>query len=89
MSQDLQTAFTLLIIGMLAVFVILSLVVASGRGLIYLVDKYWTPAEEDKLTLPKNIYQPKALSKAKLAAITAAVEAVSHGQAHIVKIEKE
>ena len=89
MSQDLQTALTLLVIGMLAVFVILSLVVASGRGLIYLVHKYLTKPEAENLAIPKNIYRPKAISKAKLAAITAAVEAVSHAQAHIIKIEKE
>ncbi len=79
MSEDLQTAFILLGVGMITVFVVLSLVVLTGRGLISIVNRYFTtpsiiPPAEHPIT-------PK-----KIAAISAAVEIFTQGQGSIQHI---
>ncbi len=89
MSTDIQTALSLLVIGMLSVFVILSLVVLAGRVLIGIVNKYFsTPLDEKSAKAPTSVYRPSVIPREKLAVIAAAVEAVSHGHAHITKVEK-
>ena len=90
MSPDLQTAFSLLIIGMISVFIILFLVVMAGKGLIRLVNNYFPePKDSSPIDIPKTIYRQRAISKAQIVAITAAVDAVTQGQGIITHIEKE
>lgn len=90
MSPDIQTALSLLLIGMLTVFVILFLVVSAGRLLIYIVNTYFPfTADEGNLKIPRTIYSPKGIDPKKLAAITAAVEHITHGQGKITSIEKQ
>lgn len=90
MSPDVQTALSLLLIGMLSVFVILFLVVSAGRFLIYIVNTYFPVAANEKnLGVPRTIYSPKSINRKKLAAITAAVDHITHGQGKIVSIEKQ
>ena len=89
MSPDVQTAFSLLLIGMLSVFVILFLVVSAGRFLIYIVNTYFPfTSDEANLGIPKTIYSPKGMNRKKLAAITAAVEQVTNGRGKVVSVEK-
>lgn len=90
MSPDVQTALSLLLIGMLSVFVILFLVVSAGRLLIYIVNTYFPDsADEGALGIPRTIYSPKQINRKKLAAITAAVEHITHGRGKITSIEKQ
>jgi len=82
MESDFSTALTLLIIGMLTVFVVLTLVVLTGNLLTSFVNKY---LEEPKSPLtPVN----SDIGNNKIAAITAAVEAFTAGKGRIQKIEK-
>ena len=77
MGTDIQTALSLLVIGMLSVFVILSLVVLAGRTLIGIVNKYFSETSEEKIVkIPTSVYRPSAIPREKLAVIAAAVEAV-------------
>jgi oxaloacetate decarboxylase gamma subunit len=90
MSPDIQTAFSLLLIGMLSVFVILFLVVSAGRLLIYVVNTYFpNTADEGSLGIPKTIYKPRSINRKKLAAITAAVDQVTQGRGKIITIERQ
>jgi oxaloacetate decarboxylase gamma subunit len=78
MGDNLESALSLLMIGMITVFIVLALVVAIGNILIIIINKYFSKEP----TLTQNI------NPQKLAAISAAVESVSDGQARIQKIEK-
>ena len=73
MGSEFSTALTLLAIGMITVFVVLLLVVITGNVLIRMVNRL------DKST---------TIEPAKIAAISAAVEAFTDGKGHITKIEK-
>lgn len=88
MNSEMQLALTLLFVGMITVFLILALVVITGRVLIGVVNKYFS--EEEKLTYDYRVpfIDDEVISKKKLAAITAAVEIVTQGKGKIVKIEQ-
>lgn len=91
MSELLQSAFSLLLIGMITVFAILGLVVLTGRLLISLVNRFDPQTRDRFIGTPKTIFKPKpkAISRATLVAITAAVDAVTQGQGKITHIEKQ
>lgn len=89
MTTDLQTALSLFLVGMLAVFTILGLVVLSGRALIWFVNRYLPDAAKLPTALPEVVKKDPRIDPKKLAAITAAVEQISGGRAHIVKIEQQ
>ncbi|HKK74492.1 MAG TPA: OadG family protein [Saprospiraceae bacterium] len=89
MTTDLQTALSLFLVGMLAVFTILALVVLSGRVLIAIVNNYFPGPSSLPEELPKAVQGRPDFDPKKLAAITAAVEQVSGGQARIVRIERQ
>ena len=78
--DPLSTAFTLLGIGMITVFVVLSLVVITGNLLIRFVNTL-TDADPQR---PNSDDDQKTI-----AAITAAVEIVTHGKGRITKIERK
>jgi oxaloacetate decarboxylase gamma subunit len=75
MESELSTALSLMLIGMITVFVVLMLVVFTGNLLIRFINRF--ASDEDKI------------APAKVAAITAAVEAFTHGKGTITKIEKQ
>lgn len=84
MTSELSTALNLLGIGMITVFVVLTLVVGVGKVLIRFVN-----------SLPEEINTPTVspakvvgMDPRKVAAITAAVDHVTFGQGVITKIEK-
>lgn len=81
MENELSQAFSLLGIGMITVFVVLSLVAVVGNVLIRVVNRLAPLSEETTAG--------STVSKSKVAAITAAVELISGGKAHITKIERE
>lgn len=80
MTTSISSALTLLVIGMITVFVVLMLVVFTGNILIRIVNRYF-PGQ------PQNL--SSTISSQKLAAITAAVEIVTEGKGKIISIEKE
>ena len=77
MSIEFSTALSLMAIGMITVFVVLLLVVITGKILTRLVN--WLDKGVDDDTI----------APVKVAVISAAVEAFTEGKGHITKIEKE
>lgn len=77
MDSDISSALSLLIVGMITVFVVLLLVVITGNLLIRLVNK---------VTKENNDNTPSA---AKIAAITATVDIITKWQGKVQKIEKQ
>ena len=90
MNPDLSTAFIVLIVGMITVFVILGLVVLTGNVLIKVVNRYYPVALQAQEPKPTSLVAvPKQrTNQSKLAAIVAAVDITSGGRAKIEKIEK-
>lgn len=88
MSTELQTALLLLIVGMITVFVILSLVVLTGRVLIWVVNNYFSPEEKIAYDYKVPFVEDDVIYKKKLAAIAAAVEIATGGKGKAVKIER-
>ena len=84
--ENMETALLLLVVGMGTVFAILLLLIYLGKFLIALVNKY-APEEEvaAKQIMPKR---PLPIPGNVLAAITAAVNVVTHGKGKITKVEK-
>ena len=79
MEPNFSTAFSLLLTGMITVFVVLSLVVLTGNLLIRIVNAFFPK--------PENIKQLETIDKRKIAAINAAVEMVTNGEGSVTKIE--
>ncbi len=75
MADTLSNAFLLMAVGMLTVFVILSIVVLAGQFLIRFMNRF-SKTQEDKV------------SKEHLAVISAVTTAVSQGKAKGIKVEK-
>ena len=84
----MDRALSLLAIGMITVFLILSLVVFLGSSLIKVVNKYFPEEATTKVT-EKTSGITQAISHSKLAAISAAVDVVTGGQGMVTKIEKK
>ncbi len=82
MSEIYQEVFELLGVGMATVFLILASVVLIGQGLVRLINRFY----------PAKIPAPSATSAIPdqhIAAITAAVEVLSEGNARIHSIRPE
>jgi Na+-transporting methylmalonyl-CoA/oxaloacetate decarboxylase gamma subunit len=83
MSSPFSIAVTALLLGMGVVFVALSLVVALGRLLIRITNRYadanLPPAEPDLLSDP-----PAAPADPVVAVLTAAVAAATHGRGRLL-----
>jgi oxaloacetate decarboxylase gamma subunit len=91
MPTDLQSALTVLVVGMSVVFLILGLVVLSGKVIISIVNKFHRPEPETKPArrpTPAPVASSKTISPTQLAAIVAAVDQVTAGQGRIQTIEK-
>jgi len=81
MDATISTALSLLIIGMLTVFAVLTLVVFTGKLLTFIVNAL------SKEVVPLRTVNP-GVENSKIAAITAAVDAYTQGRGSIQKIEK-
>jgi len=82
METTVSNAFLLLGIGMITVFVVLSIVVFSGQLLITLINKYAPdPVKDSKLIVP-------LISNKEIAVLTAVVVHVTKGKGKIESIEK-
>ncbi len=85
MTENLQLALQLLLVGMLTVFVILTIVVSLGRVIIFMVNKY-TP-DAPTVTMPKR-EKTSQFSKKKLAVLGSVVDLVTEGQGVIKSVKK-
>ena len=88
MPAEFQTALLLLIVGMITVFVILSLVVFTGRTLIWVINKYFSEEEIIEYDYKVPYIDEDVIYYKKLAAIIAGVEIATSGQGKIAKVER-
>ena len=85
MNGNFEIALQLLGVGMLTVFLILFIVVFLGNVIIRFVNKFLPPAQP-KLAVSKTTNT--GIDSGKMAAIVAAVQAVTNGKGKVVKVEK-
>ncbi|MEQ9424032.1 MAG: OadG family transporter subunit [Cyclobacteriaceae bacterium] len=84
MSESINTALMLMGVGMITVFVVLTLVVVVGNGLTIFVNKF----VPEKVVQEVKRTTSGAINPKKLAAITSAVEIFTQGKGKITRIEK-
>lgn len=82
--ENMSEALTLLAIGMIMVFVILSLVVGVGNLVIGITNRYIREPEHPTNTTGVG----KAIQPRKLAAIAAVVDVITRGSGKVDSIEK-
>ncbi len=85
MNEAYSTAFLLLFVGMITVFIILAMVTIAGKLIIFTVNKYVPEVENENLKKGKDSV---VINSKKLSAIVAAVDILTNGRARIDKIEK-
>lgn len=83
--DNLGLALELLGVGMITVFIILSLVVVVGSLIIRFVNRY-IPVEAAVISVAKNKNQ--GVNAKKVAAIVSAVKIVTSGKGKVTNIEK-
>ena len=83
--SDIQQALEMLGVGMITVFIILSLVVIIGKLIVRFVNQY-LPEAVSRKTASGDIV-PSIGSK-KVAAIISAVKMITEGKGQVTKIEK-
>jgi len=95
MNTNIQTALLVFLVGMVVVFIVLCIVVLTGKTVIFLVNKYGPvsrkssiKSQDFKPLLHDNISAQSGLSKKNLAAIISTVEVVTQGKGKVLKIEK-
>lgn len=86
MNPELQTALSLLLVGMVTVFIILTLVVVCGNLLIRFVNKYFP--EEIKAEVVRTAQAVHSMSGKKMTAIISAVDIATKGKGKVTKIER-
>jgi oxaloacetate decarboxylase gamma subunit len=75
MSPEMTDALQLLAVGMVSVFVVLTLVVLTGQGLIRFVNRFFPPPPASSQADPVHV-----------AVIAAAVEVATEGRGQIQRI---
>lgn len=83
MIESLQTALSLMVIGMLTVFTVLLLVVWGGKFLIFLTNRYLS---EDRAS--ETLITERKKNKNSLVVLTAVVEHLTSGKGRIQSIKK-
>ena len=83
--SNLQIALELLCVGMVTVFIILCMVVIIGNVVVHFVNKF-VPAEAPKVKIPRK--RTSEIGQKRIAAIVSAVNTVTGGKGHVVKIER-
>lgn len=84
--SDFGLALQLMGIGMITVFIILSMVVLIGNLIIRFVNKYLP--EEISKKVETVAGKASEFNRKKVAAIVSAVKIVTEGKGHVTKIEK-
>lgn len=88
MNQAVIEAFGFLLIGMITVFTVLALVVATGRALIWAVNRITKELPNVKKSTHSTLQVEREINPQKMAAIVAAVEIVTKGKGRISSVEK-
>lgn len=83
--ENLNEALSLLIVGMIMVFIILSLVVVIGNMVIKLTNRY-VPVVEKSVDGGRTI---KSTDSKKLAVIASVVEFITQGEGRVDSIQKK
>ena len=88
MSEEFQTGILLFTVGMVTVFLVLIIVVLTGKALIALVGRFSsehvrTPSPTAAMPVRHGAIRPKTM-----AVITAAVLHVTHGEGTPDKVQK-
>lgn len=83
---EMEIALELLGVGMVTVFIILSLVVLLGNSIIWFVNRF-VPEIEKAASVISEPLEPKQDPR-KLAVIVSAVNKITNGSARITKIER-
>jgi len=84
--NDMGIAFELLIVGMITVFVMLSLVVLLGNLIIRFVNKFLPEVQKASEIIAESAISE--INKKKMAVIVSAVNSVTKGTGRVTKIEK-
>ena len=86
MNPEVLKALSILVVGMITVFIVLGLVVLTGKVLIRIVN-YYTP---DIVNTKKSLLAAanEEIRKEKVAAIVAAVDIITKGKGKITSIKK-
>lgn len=87
-SSDLQTSLTILMIGMMTVFLILFIVIYVARFVIYLTNYF---AEDEEALIRGSTVRAHAISDIPaqhMQVITQTVEMLTDGKARIIDIQK-
>ncbi|MEP2027024.1 MAG: OadG family transporter subunit [Reichenbachiella sp.] len=84
MTDELRTAFLLMGIGMITVFIVLLCVVIIGNLLIQFANRF-VPLTEKSVQRSSNTSK---IAPSKVAAITSAIEIFTKGRGKITKINK-
>ncbi len=84
MSEEIEFGLTIMAVGMITVFSILSFVVLGGKTMILLINKF--ASDIDEITSPQEANQ--SISNRKIAVLSSAVSVVTLGKGKIKNIEK-
>lgn len=84
MTDELRTAFLLMGVGMITVFIVLLCVVIVGKLLIRFVNRF-VPLVDTTSETTSGISE---IAPAKIAAITSAIEIFTKGRGQITRINK-
>ncbi len=85
MSETFSTALIILLVGMITIFLVLSLVVFSGNMLIRIVNRFY----KEEIPIIEEKTKPFAEDqKKKIASIVSAVDIVTQGKGKITSIQK-
>ena len=91
MGESLSTAFFVSFVGMITVFIILSLVVLTGKLLIKTMNTFFPAIKTEQnspVTTPSFQRDLKTFDRSTLAAIVTAVDTITFGKGKVSKIEK-
>ena len=90
MGESISTAILVSLIGMVTVFVILGLVVLTGKTLIKVVNTFFPIAETEapKPKVATTLAPKKSFDKPTLAAIISTIDTITNGKGKVNKIEK-
>ena len=84
---NIDEALSLMLVGMITVFIILTLVVVIGSLVIRLTNRFIPVAEKsDESAAPSR---KRKIHTQKLAAIVAAVDVITNGKGRVVDIDKK
>ncbi|MDX1479441.1 MAG: OadG family protein [Saprospiraceae bacterium] len=87
MSETIQDGLALLMIGMITVFSVLTIVVLTGRMLIYSLNRVQSRPETRSPSV-RTKEEARTISRRKLAAITIATQLMTEGSGRVARVER-